>query len=189
MLVQGEIEALSIKPLAKPDNYDNLFRLGFKVGDHWYSAGSLKKQEWNVKKDNKWYTVGKGSEIAFTYVQNGDFRNVKRGDIIFVEIVESDFQPQGTQSGTQSPQSGGSGHNPAEIGQIMNLAVQAYGIDNVYSELDIDFIKLYYAVRNKVEGLVKLKDTADQVQAQQPKQGYAHALESDPDLSENDPFG
>ena len=60
----GIVEVVSVKELAQPDNYLNTHRVSYKIGDDWYSHGSVK----NGKPGEVWTksgTITKGAEIEF----------------------------------------------------------------------------------------------------------------------------
>ena len=78
--VNAEVEFVSVKELDKPDNYDNTHRASFKIGDDWFSYGTIKRgvagEIWT-----KSGMITKGAEIEFMYDQNGDFKNVKKATV------------------------------------------------------------------------------------------------------------
>jgi len=132
--LQSTIEAIAIKPLAQPDNYGNTFRVGMKFGEDWYSYGTIKKDQLDVKVGNDWVTVTKGMEVEFMYKVNGDFSNIEKksfsvtnqeGSVAPRQAQQQAPQQQGQQQ--QAPASKGSFVNPATVGACLNLAIEVLG--------------------------------------------------------------
>lgn len=120
----GIVEAVSIKPLPTPDRFGNEYRASVKVGEDWFSYGSLKKDKINVKVGDSWKQVEKGQEVEFMYTVSGDFKNVtKKSFSILGEPKQSTAKPQA------APKSGAPKQfvNPAQRGQAMNLAAEVLG--------------------------------------------------------------
>ena len=131
--INGTVEFLSIKEMAKPDNYENTHRASIKIGDKWYSYGTIKKDKVNIKTGDSWTELQKGMEVEFMYDQNGDFANIKKktfsitdasGAVASAPVRQPSVQGQGTQGGSKS-----SFVNPAEIGQCLNLAADVLKLD------------------------------------------------------------
>ena len=129
--INGTVQFLSIKEMAKPDNYENTHRASIKIGDKWYSYGTIKKDKVNIKTGDSWTELAKGMEVEFMYDQNGDFANIKKKTFSITDasgaeppapVQQSSVQGQGTQGGSKN-----SFVNPAEIGQCMNLAAHIGG--------------------------------------------------------------
>ena len=157
-VTSGTIQFLSFKELPKPDDYDNLYRMSLKLNDEWYSMGNSKKAEWFAKHGDGTAAIGVGTEMSFPYTQNGDFKNVKRGQIQFDKIVApTEAAPTVLQRDGAKPKQGNY-HNPAEIGQIMNLAVTEYGgVSVAVKAITSEFVMSYYELRGKVEELLNTK--------------------------------
>ena len=133
----GNIEAISIKPLAQPDNYGNTFRASLKIGEDWISYGTLKKDSINVKMGNDWVQVAKGMEVEFMYKQNGDFKNIDKKSFSITDATSSAPPQQSYQAPQQSSGatvSRGSSVNPATVGACLNLAIEVLG----YTKKDFD---------------------------------------------------
>ena len=131
-LATGTVEAVSLKPLNAPDQYENTHRMSVKIGDDWFSFGSTKGSSYVNKNVTN---LSKGDVVELMYDQNGDFKNVKRATV----QVTSSAPKQGSSSsgtGQAGKQQGStySGVNPAEVGQCLNLAVQL-GVAKSYDEL------------------------------------------------------
>ena len=126
--INGTIEALSIKPM-QPDNYGNTFRCSMKIGEDWYSYGTLNKAAINIKTGDSWTQLTKGMGVEFMYDVNGDFKNIKKKTFSITDTsgeVASTPQPSPAQ-GQSAPK--GNFVNPAEIGQCLNLAAEVLGLD------------------------------------------------------------
>ena len=151
------IEALAIKPLAQPDNYGNTFRVGMKFGEDWYSYGTIKKDQLDVKVGNDWITVTKGMEVEFMYKVNGDFKNVEKKSFTVTNQEGGVATRQDTQQAPQGQQaSKGSYVNAAEIGQCLNLAVEVLKLDSKQLLDDEEVTKAiawYKATREKFHEL------------------------------------
>jgi hypothetical protein len=137
--LQSTIEAVAIKPLAQPDNFGNTFRVGMKFGEDWYSYGTIKKDQLDVKVGNDWVTVTKGMEVEFMYKENTAdngtvYKNVEKksftitnqeGGVAPRAAQQQAPQQQGQQQ--QAPASKGSFVNPATVGACLNLAIEVLG--------------------------------------------------------------
>jgi hypothetical protein len=132
--LNATIEAIAIKPLAQPDNFGNTFRVGLKFGEDWYSYGTIKKDQLDVKVGNDWVTVTKGMEVEFMYKVNGDFKNVEKKSFSVTNqegaVAPRPAQQQAPQQSANNAQSKGSFVNPAEVGQCLNLAVECLGFSS-----------------------------------------------------------
>ena len=154
----GVVEFISIKALAKPDNYDNLFRASFKIGEDWFSYGTLKREEIGIKDGDKWHTLCKGDTIEFMFDQNGDFKNVKKTTVTVTAKGAGVSQAAPSQQATSAPaKTGGKPFvNAAEIGQCMNLAVQlglVKGYEGFTDTAIRDSIQKYKATRLRFHDL------------------------------------
>lgn len=129
--VNGIIEVVSIKPLDNPDKYGNTFRASLKIGEDWYSFGSLKKDVINVKDGSGWTQVTKGMEVEFMFKENGSFKNVQKASFSITDKSNAQAAPAPSQQASkpqqQQQQSGGGFVNPAMRGQAMNLAAEVLG--------------------------------------------------------------
>jgi hypothetical protein len=160
--LNATIEAIAIKPLAQPDNYGNTFRVGMKFGEDWYSYGTIKKDQLDVKVGNDWVTVTKGMEVEFMYKVNGDFKNVEKKSFT-VTNQEGGVAPRAAQQQAPQQQGGqtqqaskGSYVNAAEIGQCLNLAVDVLKLDSKQLLDDKEVTKAiawYKAAREKFHEL------------------------------------
>lgn len=74
-MTSGQVEAVSVKPLASEDQYGNTHRCAFKVGEDWYSAGSTRGGSYINKNVPE---LQAGMIVEFMFDINGDFKNVKR---------------------------------------------------------------------------------------------------------------
>ena len=154
----GNIEAISIKPLAQPDNYGNTFRASLKIGEDWLSYGTLKKDAINVKMGSDWVQVAKGMEVEFMYKQNGDFKNIDKKSFTVTDATSSAPPPSSQpQQQYNAPQASKGGFvNPAEIGQCLNLAAEVLKLDGKQLLDDAEVTKAiawYKAVREKFNEL------------------------------------
>ena len=129
--INGKVEFLSIKEMAKPDNYENTHRASIKIGDNWYSYGTIKKDVINIKTGDSWTQLAKGMEVEFMYDQNGDFANIKKKTFSITDasgaVAPAPVQQQAP-SGSNTTNKAGF-VNPAEVGQCMNLAVEVLKLD------------------------------------------------------------
>ena len=133
----GNIEAISIKPMATPDSYGNTFRASFKIGEDWYGYGSIKKESINVKDGSNWIQLAKGMGVEFQFTENGDFKNVKKASFTLTDATSSAPPQQSYQAPQQSSGatvSRGSSVNPATVGACLNLAIEVLG----YTKKDFD---------------------------------------------------
>jgi len=127
--INGQVEFLSIKELAKPDNYENTHRASIKIGDKWYSYGTIKKDKVNIKTGDSWTELAKGMEVEFMFDQNGDFANIKKKTFSITDAsgaVASAPVQQQAPSGTNAVNKG-SFVNPATVGACLNLAIEVLG--------------------------------------------------------------
>ena len=134
--VQGLVEAVSIKEMQSPDKFDNTHRASFKIGDNWYSYGSIKNG-----KPGEIYTksglITKGCELELMYDQNGDFKNVKKAT---VSVLKAGQPSQGTGgSGAQTKSTSYSSNIVGmAVGAAMNQAAALHAKDKT---LDFDVIE------------------------------------------------
>lgn len=153
----GSIEAISIKPLAQPDNYGNTFRASLKIGEDWLSYGTLKKDAINVKDGSNWVEVQKGMAVEFMYKQNGDFKNIDKKSFTITDATSAQPAQQRSQAPVKQQSSNGGGFvNPAEIGQCLNLAVEVLKLNGEQLLDDTEVTKAiawYKAVREKFNEL------------------------------------
>ena len=175
--INATIEAISIKPMSKPDNYGNTFRASLKVGEDWYSYGSLKKDAINVKSGGDWVQVAKGMEVEFMFDVNGDFRNIKKASFRITD-ASSAQAPQAPRASTpQAPQQAGKNFvNPATVGACLNLAIEVLG----YKKADFDDEKkLIEAIRWHKSTFDKLLELYPTVEAVAPKKASPKVKEED----------
>ena len=171
----GNIEAISIKPLAQPDNYGNTFRASLKIGEDWISYGTLKKDSINVKMGNDWVQVAKGMEVEFMYKQNGDFKNIDKKSFSITDATSSAPPQQSYQAPQQSSGatvSRGSNVNPAEVGQCLNLAVECLGFteaDCINPDWVVVAIQWYKRTRQLFSSLYPTVDLEEELPKEKPK--------------------
>jgi hypothetical protein len=122
----GIVEFISIKQMPTEDKYGNKFRASYKIGEDWYSHGTIKQEKIGIKDGQGWHDLAKGDTIEFMYDQNGDFKNVKKATVSITEkgAGASQNTPQSTPAPTKAAGGGKPFVNAAEVGQCMNLAVQ-----------------------------------------------------------------
>lgn len=173
--LNATIEAIAIKPLAQPDNYGNTFRVGMKFGEDWYSYGTIKKDQLDVKVGNDWVTVTKGMEVEFMYKVNGDFKNVEKKSFTVTNqeggVAPRPAQQQAPQQGQQQA-SKGSFVNPAEVGQCLNLAVECLGFssaDCTNPDKVVEAIQWYKRTRQLFSTLYPTVDLEEELPKAKPK--------------------
>jgi hypothetical protein len=166
--VNGIIEVVSIKPLDNPDKYGNTFRASLKIGEDWYSFGSLKKDVINVKDGSGWTQVTKGMEVEFMFKENGSFKNVQKASFSITDKSNAQAAPAPSQQASkpQQQQSNGKEYvNPQSVGACLNLAVQVLG----YTKKDFeDENKLRAAIAWHKGTFAKLMDMYADVDAATP---------------------
>ena len=125
--VNGSVDVVSIKEMNEADRFGNTHRASLKIvgEDKWYSYGTIKKPEINIKTNGNWNQLQKGMEVEFMYDQNGDFSNIKKQSFSITNaeggVPSAPAPQQQAQQPKQSTQ-GKSFVNPAEVGQCLNLA-------------------------------------------------------------------
>lgn len=147
----GTIEKVFFKALPAPDAYDNNYRMSIFVKhddgtESWYSVGQTKGESWNVKVGTGFKEAGAGSKIVVKYTTDptGKYRNTKKSDVMFIELVEPSAAPR------QAPQGAGqrqpaAASAPAQsqayqkrdntgvaTGHALNCAVYALGTGKVH---------------------------------------------------------
>jgi len=171
----GNIEAISIKPMATPDSYGNTFRASFKIGEDWYGYGSIKKESINVKDGSNWIQLAKGMGVEFQFTENGDFKNVKKASFTLTDATSSAPPQQSYQAPQQSSGatvSRGSNVNPAEVGQCLNLAVECLGFteaDCVNPDKVVVAIQWYKRTRQLFSSLYPTVDLEEELPKEKPK--------------------
>lgn len=141
----GTVEAISIKELPQEDKYGNVYRASIKLGEDWYSWGSLKRDSISIRQGSGWHTLSKGDSLEGMYKQNGDFKNIQPKT---VSVTDEAPQQNVPKKSTSSPKKGDyvpkPNVNPASRGQAMNLAAHVLG----YSAEDmLDKTKVYKAIK------------------------------------------
>jgi hypothetical protein len=174
--LNSTIEAIAIKPLPQPDNYGNTFRVGMKFGEDWYSYGTIKKDQLDVKVGNDWVTVTKGMEVEFMYKVNGDFKNVEKKSFTVTNqeggVAPRQAPQQAPQQSANNAQSKGSFVNPAEVGQCLNLAVECLGFssaDCTNPDKVVEAIQWYKRTRQLFSSLYPTVDLEDELPKVKPK--------------------
>ena len=174
--INGQVQAISIKPLNQPDNYGNTFRASVKVQDEFYSYGNLKKDRLNIKNVSDWIELQKGMEVEFMYDVNGSFKNVKKQSFSILDATSAQPVQQRSQAPVKQQSSNGGGFvNPAEIGQCLNLAVEVLKLDGKQLLDDTEVTKAiawYKAVREKFNTLYSGVEATETVEAK-PKKALA----------------
>jgi hypothetical protein len=180
--ITGHVEAISIKALNEPDRFGNLHRCSIKVGEDWVSWGTTKKPEISYKEGENYKTLQKGMEVEFMYVQNGDFKNIKKTSLAVLSTEGAQAAPPPSAPAPQQaapaykPQAKGNFVNPAEVGQCLNLAADVLGLDaealldpqqvteaiKWYKEVRELFTELYPSVVAGVKPEPKAKKTVEQ---------------------------
>mgnify|MGYP003675924793 CR=1 FL=1 len=133
--LSGIVEVISIKALNEPDRFGNLHRCSIKIGEDWVSWGTTKKPEISYKEGENYKTLQKGMEVEFMYVQNGDFKNIKKTSLAVLSTEGAQAAPPPSAHAQQQaapaykPQAKGNFVNPAEVGQCLNLAADVLGLD------------------------------------------------------------
>jgi hypothetical protein len=192
----GVVEAISIKALNEPDRFGNLHRCSIKLGEDWVSWGTTKKPEISYKEGENYKTLQKGMEVEFMYVQNGDFKNIKKTSLAVLstdgaQAAAAPSAPAQQQAAPayKAPQAKGGFVNPAEVGQCLNLAVDVLGLD---AEALLDTsqvtaaIKWYKEVRELFTELYPSVVVGDKPE---PKTKAKKVVEQPPmDLSDDDPI-
>jgi hypothetical protein len=131
--LSGIVEAISIKALNEPDRFGNLHRCSIKLGEDWVSWGTTKKPEISYKEGENYKTLQKGMEVEFMYVQNGDFKNIKKTSLAVISTEGAQASPPPSAPAQQQaapaykkPYVGGT-INPATVGACLNLAIEVLG--------------------------------------------------------------
>lgn len=189
--IQSVVEAISIKPLGQPDQYGNAFRASLKLGEQWYSYGSIKKEAINVKTGGEWVQLLKGMEVEFMYDVNGDFKNIKKQSFTITNLeggIAAAPVPQQQQSTPQAAKGAPTKPfvNAAEIGQCLNLAVQVLGLGAKECLNDKEVVKAiqwYKATREKFTVLYPTV-TLEEVPKKEapPTPDYDAGLDMDDDI-------
>jgi hypothetical protein len=180
--LNATIEAIAIKPLAQPDNFGNTFRVGLKFGEDWYSYGTIKKDQLDVKVGNDWITVTKGMEVEFMYKENTAdngtvYKNVDKKSFTVTNqeggVAPRQAQQQAPQQqSANTAQSKGSFVNPAEVGQCLNLAVECLGFssaDCTNPDKVVEAIQWYKRTRQLFSTLYPTVDLEEELPKVKPK--------------------
>lgn len=114
-LESGRVEAISIKKMPEPDQFDNTHRINFliKEGDQdtWYSLGTSKGGAYANKDIPE---LHRRDKIEFMYDINGDFKNVKRATMTLLEAAPAKGK---ISSNSGSPEGWA-------VGQVLNIMVE-----------------------------------------------------------------
>jgi len=155
----GTVEVVSVKEMDKQDQYENTHRASFKMGDDWFSYGSIKRgvqgEIWT-----KTGMITKGAEIEGMYDQNGDFKNVKKATVTVLKEGSGNTAP--TRGSSTSKKGTDSYVIGMAIGASMNQAVTLHGPAKK-GEVDFDFLEktclqLYNITQPLIADLASGKD-------------------------------
>ena len=124
-LATGVVEAISVKPLDTPDQYANTHRGSLKIGDDWFSFGTMKNG-----KAGEIYTknglITKGAEIEFMYTVNGTFKNAKKPSVEVLKSGQAQSANTGTtESANAGTESGAVGGKRKYVDNTIGIAVGA----------------------------------------------------------------
>jgi hypothetical protein len=195
--LSGIVQNIYIKSLSEPDRFGNLHRCGFKIGEDLVSWGTTKKPEISYKEGEDYKQLQNGMEVEFMYVQNGDFKNIKKTSLAVLSTEGAQAAPPSAPAQQQAapaykPQAKGSFVNPAEVGQCLNLAADVLGLD---AEALLDpkqvtvAIKWYKEVRELFTELYPTVEVSKPVVVEKPVKVAKKPTEQPPmDLSDDDPI-
>lgn len=131
----GTVQAVSVKQMQAPDQYENTHRANLLIGDDWYSYGSIKRgvqgEVWT-----KTGMITKGAEVEGMFDQNGDFKNIKKATVTVLKVgQDNQSSPAGAASTTsaKAPQKKDSYIFGVAVGAAMNQA------SNIHSGKKPDF--------------------------------------------------
>jgi hypothetical protein len=194
--LSGIVQNIYIKSLSEPDRFGNLHRCGFKIGEDLVSWGTTKKPEISYKEGEDYKQLQNGMEVEFMYVQNGDFKNIKKTSLAVLSTEGAQAAPPSAPAQQAAPaykpQAKGSFVNPAEVGQCLNLAADVLGLD-AEALLDptqvTEAIKWYKEVRELFTELYPTVEVSKPVVVEKPAKVAKKAEEQPPmDLSDDDPI-
>jgi len=169
-MVIGTVGVVSLKEKSAPDQYDNTHNVSFtiqglnKSGDPkkekdsiWFVLGGQKVRDGKIQaKDSngKWVDLVRGCEVKFPYTLNGDWWNVKKGQIVITNAVEA---PASNTSGSGKPFD----NTGIKVGHLQNCAENFIGSSafmdaNEYSRIVNEFDRI-------------TKEVAESVKAANPK--------------------
>jgi len=137
--ISSVVEAVSVKEMPAPDKFENTHRASFKIGDDWYSYGTIKRgvagEIWT-----KSGMITNGAEIEFMYDQNGDFKNVKKATVTVLKPGNANSAPAAPTASGSAPAKGGYNSNiiGMSVGAAMNQAANLHANDK---KLDFDAIE------------------------------------------------
>jgi hypothetical protein len=195
--LSGIVQNIYIKSLSEPDRFGNLHRCGFKIGEDLVSWGTTKKPEISYKEGEDYKQLQNGMEVEFMYVQNGDFKNIKKTSLAVLSTEGAQAAPPSAPAQQQAapaykPQAKGSFVNPAEVGQCLNLAADVLGLDAeaLLNPTQVTAaIKWYKEVRELFTELYPTVEVSKPVVVEKPAKVAKKAAEQPPiDLSDDDPI-
>jgi hypothetical protein len=196
--LSGIVQNIYIKSLSEPDRFGNLHRCGFKIGEDLVSWGTTKKPEISYKEGEGYKQLQNGMEVEFMYVQNGDFKNIKKTSLAVISTEGAQASPPPSAPAQQQAAPAykkpyvSSNVNPAEVGQCLNLAVDVLGL-NREELLDptqvTEAIKWYKEVRELFTELYPTVEVSKPVVVEKPVKVAKKPTEQPPmDLSDDDPI-
>jgi hypothetical protein len=195
--LSGIVQNIYIKSLSEPDRFGNLHRCGFKIGEDLVSWGTTKKPEISYKEGEDYKQLQNGMEVEFMYVQNGDFKNIKKTSLAVLSTEGAQAAPPSAPAQQQAapaykPQAKGSFVNPAEVGQCLNLAADVLGLDAeaLLNPTQVTAaIKWYKEVRELFTELYPTVEVSKPVVVEKPAKVAKKPTEQPPmDLSDDDPI-
>ena len=161
--MQGTVSGVSVKEMPQPDQFGNTHRLNACLSDVWYSFGSNKGGGY-VNKDVP--DLASGDEIEFMFVENGDFKNVKRATV--QRSAKGTGSPPSNKSATPSGSSHSSSPNPAAVGQVLNILLDSGAtLDSI---LTMDEGKLLKAISDVEAAKARISSLSGKKPPQKPAQ-------------------
>ena len=162
----GKVKKVGAYPLKEPIVHKEYgtatHRLSLETDEGWINFGLSKMDEFKIKDDNgNWVILGAGSEVVIKYTEDQHGKKANRDNLIVTNLVLGEAYVGNTTQSSRNPKPS-SGVNPAERGQIMNLAVQEFGsVDNAIGGVDSTWLEGFYGLQSMVDDLMtQPKETA-----------------------------
>jgi hypothetical protein len=90
--IRGKVTKVFSQALAKPDKYENTHKHALQLDgkEVWYNFNNNKHDSFIVEEEGKWQVLGVGSEVKFTYEDNGDFKNANKKSLVIIDFVKGE---------------------------------------------------------------------------------------------------
>lgn len=146
------------------------YRYAAETDIGWIAFGIGDKDNFLVQDDDdKWKILGAGSEVVIKYTEDSYGKKAKKSDMMIINLIQGEAFQVNAPVQANKPQTRGT-VNPAERGQLMNLAIQEFGSVHVATQgINHAWVQDFFEFQSLVGSLM----LGEQVPESKPTQGDA----------------